>query len=191
VSIAYRVALLIHIAAVLAAISASTMLHYAHRQTRAAGTPQGALRWHRLSARTSVVYPIVLVALLATGGYMVSSTWTWRTGWVNAGLLGLAFLFVNGVRLGKAGRALAGDLVKAASSGTGVEPFAAAMRRADVAGWANTGVALGVVVAMTTKPGLIGALALVALGGLVAAYVGPRPVLASAHAEQVVGGEAA
>lgn len=188
-SFAYRLALLLHIGFVLAAISASTLLHFSQRQARAATAPAEVQRWLRYMLRVSVAFPIVLVGLLATGGYMVTASWTWRAAWVNAGLAGLAFLLVNGVRLGKSGRALLRDLDVARETGGSTAPFADRLRRADGAGWANTGVALGVVVAMTTKPGLAGAFAIVVIGGVLGALAGLRASASAAAPEGALSGE--
>jgi hypothetical protein len=189
-SIAYRIALLIHIASVLAAISTATLVHFAHRQARAATRPAAARRWLQVILRASAAFPIVLLGLLATGGYMVTASWTWRAGWVIAGLAGLAFLLVNGIRLGKGGRALLRDLEAASAAEGGMASFADTLRRDDAAAWANTGVALSVVVAMTTKPGIVGALATVVAGGVIGALIGARSASAVSTApESALSGE--
>ena len=171
--LAYRFALFVHIAAQLAAIAASTLIHFfQHRVATAERAPE-ARRWIALIQRTSIAFPIALLLLVATGGYMVSQAWTWSVGWVDAGLVGVAFLFVNGIRFGKQGRATLDALERAGDVPLG-SAGAARGRPMARATYANTGVATAVVFVMSLKPGMAGSLAALVVGAIAGQMVGAR-----------------
>ncbi|MGH7621904.1 MAG: hypothetical protein ACREMU_06155 [Gemmatimonadaceae bacterium] len=173
-TLAYRVALFLHIAALLGAIAASTLLHFFQHRIAASERAPEARRWTALSMRVSIVFPIALLTLVATGGYMVSQAWTWGAGWVDAWLVGAVLLLANGIRLGKQGRATLGALEQAGDRPLSGPTVAA--KRAAMAAYANTGVATAVVFVMSLKLDLAGSLVTLAIGGLGGAFVGARSV---------------
>ena len=187
--IAYHTALYIHLLALLAAVATSTVVHLAAGRARAATTVAETRQWAALAGRTARNFPIATLVLFASGSFMVSvqSVWSWRAGWVDAGIAGVAWLLLSGAMLGKrgakAGRALArvgaGDLDGARAALR--DPVAAAFS------WVNMGVALGVVYAMAAKPGLVGSLIALAIGaaaGLAVHLRSARRAVAAAPAAQ-------
>lgn len=191
-TLAYRAALFLHIAALLAAIAASTLLHFLQHRIAASERAPEARRWTALCMRVSIVFPIALLTLVATGGYMVSQAWTWGAGWVDAGLVGVVLLLVNGIRLSKQGRATLGVLEQAGD--TPLSGPTAAAKRTAMATYANTGVAMAVVFVMSLKLGLAGSLAALAIGAIGGAFVGARsvhvaPAGSGAPADSALGGE--
>lgn len=173
--VGYRIALVLHFAALLAAISASSIVHFAQGQVHAARRAPEAKRWLALLLRTTVVFPIVLVTLFASGWYMVSTTWSWSAGWVDTGLLTLVLLLVNGILLGRGGAMLMAALNKAGDAEIDRSPELARLRTFGGGAWVNTGMALAVVIVMTFKLGIAGSMAILAAGILAGLAVGARP----------------
>lgn len=163
---AYYVFLYVHLLALVAASATSAVVHLAQARARVAATVPEIRQWLMLAGSSARVFPIATVTLLASGALMVAShgPWSWSAGWVDAGLMAVAFLLVCGAILGmrgkRTGRSLAslspGDVERARTLAR--DPLAGALS------WLNTGVALGVVFAMAAKPGLPGSLAAMLVG---------------------------
>lgn len=171
----YHLALFVHLCALLAAIGASAVNALAMRRIRSAETAGDALTWLRLCKDVARVFPVALLLLLATGAYMVHRLWTWDTGWVDAGLVGVVLLGLLGDRVeGVAGKRLAGRL--AADPARRLEHEPALVR--DPVWWtaalANPALALGIVFVMVMKPSLAGGLATLAIAIAVGALVAVR-----------------
>jgi hypothetical protein len=162
----YTVALYVHLLALLAAVGASTVVHTALLKVRTAPGRDAALQWLGLAHGFARVFPVALAALVASGAWLVHSSWSWDAGFVLAGLAGVVLLFVSGAVIeGGRARKLAGEL---AACPAGV-PVAAAVPLARdallwAASWGNTGIALGVVFAMTAKSSAPAAFAALAIG---------------------------
>lgn len=157
----YGVVLFLHLAALLGAIGTAGIAHFGEAQLRAADSVAAARPWAALVDRVAKVFPLALLVLLASGAYLVQHGWAWGAGWIDAGLIGVALLMVNGAAVvGSRNRALKRAL---AAAGDGpVSPSLLELTRAHVGGiasWANTGLAVGVVFVMTTKPSLASSLA--------------------------------
>jgi hypothetical protein len=71
----YTLVLFVHISALLAAIAASTLGHFAESRMRTAQSIGELRQWGALVARASKVFPLALLMLVATGAYMVSRAW--------------------------------------------------------------------------------------------------------------------
>lgn len=172
----YQIALLLHLLALLAATSASAIVHFAASRRASAPTLAQSMEWARLQGVTSRVFPFAVLTLVATGAYMVSNRWSWDTGWVEAGFAGAVMLLASGAVLGKRGAAAAKRNVERLQRAAGRElpNDGAPDRVAAVLGDANTGFALAIVVVMTLKPGLLGSLAILATGAAIGAFRGSR-----------------
>jgi predicted integral membrane protein DUF2269 len=173
---AYRLVLFLHLAALLAAIGTSGLAHFAEAQLRAAETVAAARPWAALVDRAARVFPPALLALVASGAYLVQRDWAWDSSWVDAGLVGVFLLLVNGaVLVGRRNRALRRALAAAADAPLS-PPLLQLTRRhvGGIASWTNTGLAIGVVFVMTTKPGLVGALATLAVAAALGSVVALR-----------------
>jgi len=102
----------------------------------------------------SRLFPICLVVFVITGGYMMSVIHVslWSSGFLVAGLVGVALLFASGTFLGIKGNALKQILEQAAKQGSEraapklVPPPLVVMLPV-----VNTGIALSVVFDMVTK----------------------------------------
>ncbi len=170
----YGVVLFVHLAALLAAISTAGVAHFAERRLAAAETVAAARSWASLLSRAAPVFPLALLVLLASGGYLVHRGWTWDRGWIEAGLVGVFLLLANGAGvLGRRNLKLKRAL-GTATDGPLTDALLQLTRRhiGAVTSWVNTGLAVGVVFVMTTKPGLGSSLAALvvaaALGAIVA-----------------------
>lgn len=151
----YHVVLFIHIFALLAAIAASTLSHFAVARMQAASTVGEVRGWGSLISKLRLVFPLALLTLVASGVYMVNKAWSWKLGWVTAALIGVVYLFISGGFLGVRTTALLKSLTGDAA--VAVDPTVTRMLRDPLTNslaWANTCLAIGVVYIMATKPGL-------------------------------------
>jgi hypothetical protein len=165
----YTLVLFLHLCSLLGAIGTAALLHFAEARLREANTVAAIRVWARVIEKGAKVFPLALLVLIGTGAYLVDRRWTWSAGWIEAGLAGVVALFVVGAGVvGGRSRALRRELRDAADGA--LPPRLAYVAREHVGGiasWTNTGLALGIVFVMTTKPALPGSLAsLVIAGGL-------------------------
>ena len=174
----YHVALFLHIVTLMVAASATAITKLAVGRRARARTVGEALDWHNVLVTTAKVFPICLASFVLTGSYMVSVIGMrgWSSGFVVAGLLGVAWLLASGTFLGIKGRALTQVLETVAEAGIDrpapklVPPLLVVMLPA-----ANTGVSLGVVFDMVTKPTSIPvALTVVVLGAALTTVIAMR-----------------
>jgi hypothetical protein len=165
----YQVSLYVHLLALVAAASASSVVHLAEARARRAASVGEARQWHALVGRTSRVFPVAVLTLFATGAYMVGveGPWSWGTGWVEAGLAGGAFLLVVGAVLGIRGARAGRTLARLDAADVEGARAASHDRVAAALSWVNTGVALAVVFAMATKPALAASLTALVVGAVV------------------------
>jgi type IV secretory pathway VirB2 component (pilin) len=171
---AYHVALYIHFLALISAACASSLAHFAHARFAKADTPKEAGQWLAFTGKVAKTFPIAIVTLLLTGGYMTSATgaWSWSLGWVQAGATGAVLLFIMGATAGVRGRAVGARLQELAASGYTQADLAACHDPvADTLSWMNTGLALSIVFVMTTKPAGPGAFGEILIGALLGAVV--------------------
>jgi len=171
----YHVVLYVHLLSLFLALGAASVMMACLFQLRAAQTLIDAVPWGTLAGKIAHIFPVAVLGLFATGAYMTTDVWTWRTGWIVVSIVGLAIVAVQGPLLGERN----GKKLKQALMANGPGPLGAdARRRARhpgmwVADLANIGVVLGVVWNMTQKPGTGSAVAAVAIGyavGFIAAW---------------------
>jgi hypothetical protein len=173
---AYGLVLFLHLAALLAAIGTAGVAHFAESRLGAAGTVAAARPWATLVNRVAPVFPLALLVLLASGAYLVHRAWTWEAGWIEGALVGVFLLFVNGAGVvGRRNRMIARAL-RAVPDGplSDALPQLARRQLGGLASWANTGLAIGVVFVMTTKPGLPGSLTALAVSAALGLVAGLR-----------------
>ena len=181
----YRIALFIHLAALVAAAWASSRTHLAETRAHRAANAGEALQWYMIAGKAARIFPVVIVLLLATGGYMMSrGGYTWRDGWVVSGVVAALLLFAVGGVLGARGRAGARALAQSDAAAPPPAPDFVAARLSRL----NTGIALAAMFVMVTKPSLVISLATLALGAIIGA-VSVRATASDASA--TVPGEAA
>ena len=175
---AYHIALFLHIVTLIVAASATAVTKLAVGRRIKARSAREALEWHEVLISTSRLFPVCLAAFLLTGVYMVSAAGgrAWSSGFVVAGFAGVTLLLGSGTYLGLKATALKTVLESIASKA----PDAPAPRLAPPPFVAmlpliNTGVALGVVFDMVTKPSSsLVALTVIAVGISVTAVLAWR-----------------
>jgi hypothetical protein len=154
----YHVALFIHIVTLIVAVYATAVTKVAVGRRGIARTVGDALDWHGILMSTSKLFPVCLAAFTITGAYMLSLARpsVWSSGFVVAGLTGVVFLLASGVFLAVKGKALQQVLEGIAQRGLD-QPAPKLMPPPIVAALPaiNTGVAVGVVFDMVTKPSSI------------------------------------
>ena len=157
----YNLALFVHISALLAAIAASALSHFAESRMRAAQTVGELRQWGALAASVGRVFPLALLTLVASGAYMVSNAWAWNDGWIDVAIGGVVLLFISGEFLSSRGRALGRAL-----GGDPQEPVSAAVTQmvrdplTRSLSYATTTLSIGIVFVMVNKPTLlVGAIA--------------------------------
>lgn len=170
----YHIALFLHLVTLMAAAGATATTKLAVGRRIRARTVGEALDWHNALMSASKVFPVCLAAFTITGFYMLSVTHTaaWSSGFIVAGLVGVALLFASGTFLGIKARALKQVLETMAKDGPDrPAPRFAPPPLVAVLPLVNTGIALSIVFDMAAKPASVAtALAVIAIG--VAASVG-------------------
>jgi len=182
----YRVVVFVHLFTLLVAAGATAIMKLAIGRRTRARTVGEVLDWHNVLMATSKVFPMCLAAFVITGGYMLSVNRinAFSTGFVVAGLVGVAFLLVSGMFLGVKGKALGQMLEGLAKKGADQPaPKLAAPPLLAALPFINTFVAVSVAFDMVTKPTSIPvALSVLAVGIVLGAVVGMRPTAAPAQA---------
>ena len=179
----YHIALFLHIVTLVVAAAATAVTKLAVGRRARARTVGDALDWHTVLISTSKVFPICLAAFVITGGYMLSVTQlhVWSSGFVVAGLVGVALLLTSGIFLATKGKMLTQVLEEMAKRGTDQPapklvppPLVAALPMI------NIGLVLAVVFDMVTKPASVPVAMSVLAIGIVLAVAGtmrrPAPV---------------
>jgi hypothetical protein len=174
----YHITLFVHILTLIVAASATAIVKLAIGRRARARTVGEALDWNSVLNGTAKLFPMCLAAFVITGGYMLSVNKVpiWSTGFIVAGLVGVALLLVSGVFLATKGRAVTQMLEEMATRGADqpaprlVPPPVVA-----VLPTVNTGIALSVAFDMVAKPTSIPiALSVVAIGIVLGVATAPR-----------------
>ena len=181
----YHIALFIHILALVVAAGASAVTKLAATRRARARTVGEMLDWHRTLGGTARLFPACLAAFAITGGYMlqVTGAHAWSSGFVVAGMVGIAMLLVASVVLGIQGaklqRMLEGMVLRGADQPApklAPPPVTAALPAI------NSAIALAVAFDMVTKPASIAvALGVIAIG----VVIGVLPALRGADRVKV------
>jgi hypothetical protein len=172
----YHVVLYIHFISLLIGFGAASVVTVCLFKLRSAQTVADAAPWGMLAGQTERVFPIAILGLFGSGAYMTSKVWTWSTGWIDVAIVVLVLLMVQGA--GIAGRRA--HALKHALQENGPGPLGAAAKRltCDPALWvisfANPGMVLGVMWAMTEKPSTGIAVVAVVVGYAVGAAIALR-----------------
>jgi hypothetical protein len=176
----YHLTLYVHLLALIVAAGATAVMKLAMSRRARARTVGELLDWHNVMLGTSKLFPMVLAVFVLTGSSMLSMTTlhVWSTGFVVAGLVGVAFLLVSGIFLGTKGKAMKGMLEEMVRQ-HGADHPAPKMVPPPVLSalpMINTFVALAVAFDMVTKPTSIPmSLAIVAIGAVLGLVVALKP----------------
>lgn len=173
----YSAALFLHLLFVLIAGAAAALTTFTILRLRRAKTTDEAIAWLRITAKLVPAFPVSVLGLLVTGGYMTHVRWSWSTPWIDAALVALVLIvaFGSGVE-GKRAGMLKKELLAAGLS--------ARARRLlqDPVSWTAKMLTLTLVVAvvylMTVKPAAVGsavAIAVALVAGVLIAVPAWRP----------------
>jgi hypothetical protein len=173
----YPLAKYVHLVALFVAAGVTAVTKLAAGRRVRARTVGEALDWHNLLMSAAKLFPICLLVLAITGGYMLSVLHvSMSSGFIVAGVLAIVWLFASGAFLGIKGGALKGVLEGMAAKGADqpapkLAPPAAVVMLPAI----NTGVALAVALDMVAKPTSIPvALGIVAVGIVLGALTAPK-----------------
>lgn len=194
----YRIALFLHLLALVVAAGASAVTKLAAGRRARARTVGEMLDWHGVIASTSRLFPLCIAVFLVTGSYMlvVARVHAWSAGFVVAGVLGIVVLLINSIFLARQGIALRRMLEGLAAQGAEQPaprltptPFIAALPAV------NSTLAIAIVFVMVAKPASVPvSLAILAAGVVIGAAMaaqGRSPHRATARIERGRSGEMA
>ena len=173
---AYHVVLYVHLLSLLLGFGAASVVVVCLFKLRNAQTVADAAPWGVLAGQTERLFPLAILGLFGSGAYMTSKVWTWSTDWIDVGIVVLVLLGIQGGGIA-ARRAHA---LKHALQENGPGPLGAAAKRLTcdptlwVISFANPGMVLGVIWAMTEKSGTGEAIAAVVIGYAVGAAIAFR-----------------
>lgn len=155
----YPIALYLHFLAVVAAVSAATILQFNASRLRRASTVGQAREAAGTIARVAPVMPIIALALFATGAYLVSLRWGWRHGWISAGVAGLLSMPLVTLILMKPRLKALGQSLGAAKDGPIDDAQSSAINSGVIRGVMtyNHLMALAIMLIMVVKPATLGA----------------------------------
>ncbi|HEV7992373.1 MAG TPA: hypothetical protein VGP25_11155 [Gemmatimonadaceae bacterium] len=185
----YRLTLFVHILAVVVASGVTAVTKIAVGRRIRARTVSEALDWHNVLMSSARLFPICLAVFVLTGGYMMSVTRVspWTTGFILAGLAGVALLLASGTYLGVKGKALKVVLEGIAATGADqpaprVAPPALVMILPTV----NSGIALAVAFLMVMKIASVPiSLGVMVVGIVLGVLAAPRRPAATRAAQPV------
>jgi hypothetical protein len=186
----YRLALFIHILAVIVAAGVTAITKLAAGRRMRARTVGEALEWHSVLMSSARLFPLCLIAFLLTGGYMMSVVRVspLNTGFIFAGLLGVVLLFASGTYLGIKGGALTKVLEGIAAKGADQPaPKLAPPPLVALLPTVNTGLALAVAFDMVMRvQSVLVALGVIVVGIVLGVLAAPRkPAVAMAQGGMV------
>ena len=184
----YHVVLYIHLLALFVGVGAGSVLLVCLFQLRAAQTLADAVPWGAVAGKTERAFPIAILGLFGTGAYMTSDVWTWSTGWIDASIVGLVVIAIQGPLIAeRAGHRLAQTLM---TNGPGpLSDDARKMTRHPglwVVEFTNVALVLGIVWNMTQKPSTATAIMCLLIAYAVGLGVALRFMRAPADASVVV-----
>jgi hypothetical protein len=173
----YPYAKYVHLFALFIAAGVTAVTKLAAGRRIRARTVGEALDWHNTLMSASKLFPICLLILAITGGYMLSVLHvSMSSGFIVAGVVAIVWLFASGTFLGIKGgglkRALEGLAEKGADQPVPkMAPPAAVVLLPTI----NTGVALAVALDMVVKPVSIPiAFGIVAVGVVLGFFAAPK-----------------
>jgi|DewCreStandDraft_5_1066085.scaffolds.fasta_scaffold19011_2 hypothetical protein len=174
----YSAVLFVHIMAAMGLFMSVALTLAGYLGARSSRTLREVRLWLSLASRADHALPVVALAQLASGLWLVHDRWRWGTAWIDVALGWFLATLILGPLLN--GRPLAALARQVAEGHDGPVPEALAAklrsRRLGASLLGLTGSTAGMLWLMVTKPGLAGAVAAVAIGaavGLAAARLLP------------------
>jgi hypothetical protein len=173
----YPVAKYVHLVALFVAAGVTAVTKLATSRRVRARTVGEALEWHTTLLSAAKLFPICVLLLAITGGYMLKVLQvSASSGFVVAGMFAVVWLLGSGAFLGMKGAALKAVLEGMAATGADqpvpkLVPPAAVVLLPTI----NTGIAFAVALDMVVKPTSIPiALGVVAVGAVLGAFAAPK-----------------
>ena len=183
----------VHLFALFVAAGVTAVTKLAAGRRVRARTLGEALEWHSTLMSASKLFPICLLVLAITGGYMMSVLHVnMSAAFVEVGVLGIVWLFATGTYLGIKGGALKGVLegMVAANGADHPAPKLAPPAAVVLLPTINTGVALAVALDMVVKPATLPvAFGIVAVGVVLGVFAAPKPPVVAAQPAVASGGD--
>jgi len=189
----YPIAKYVHLFALFIAAGVTAVTKLAASRRVRARTAGEALEWHNTLLSAAKLFPICLLVLAITGGYMLSVLKvSMSSAFVVAGVLAIVWLFASGTYLGIKGGALKGMLegLVAAQGADHPAPKMAPPAAIVLLPTVNTGVALATALDMVVKPASLPvALGIVAVGVVLGVVAAPKPAVVAAQPAVASGGD--
>jgi len=183
----------VHLFALFVAAGVTAVTKLAAGRRVRARTVGEALEWHSTLMSASKLFPLCLLVLAITGGYMLSVLKvSMSSAFVVAGVFGIVWLFATGTFLGIKGGALKGVLegMVAANGADHPAPKLAPPAAVVLLPTINTGVALAVALDMVVKPATLPvAFGIVAVGVVLGVFAAPKPPVVAAQPAVASGGD--
>jgi uncharacterized membrane protein len=154
---AYRAVLFLHFITVVVLMSAAIVSRVGVSQLRRARRAEQVAAWMRSLGSLRFIFPVGVVLLYLTGGWLVGQAFRWTDGWVIVSALSLLAVHVNGSTASATAFRAIGMAMRGLQDGP-VPAAAHAPLRAErvwYAVHANLGIVLGVIWVMVTKPALL------------------------------------
>lgn len=173
------VVLFVHIAVAVVAFAVAGLLLTALAQMRTADTVAVLRTWQRSAHRVEPWFPILALALLALGGWLIALShreFRWSDGWVLTAVATLVIMEVyGGAVLAPNSKRLHTMIENIPDGPVPGHVYTAVMNPLVWAGtWGETGLAAGILFLMPTKPAGAWSIAIVAVVGLIAVVIGWR-----------------
>ena len=173
------VVLFLHIAVAVFTFAVAGLLLTGLGQMRRAESVAVLRSWERLTHRIEPWFPILVLILIALGGWLIAlsdDAFSWGDGWVLTSVVTLVVMEAyGGIVLAPNGKRLHAMLEGLPDGPVPVEVDAAVRNPLVWAGaWGETGLATGILFLMPTKPAGVWSVVIVVVLGLVSVAIGYR-----------------
>jgi hypothetical protein len=171
------VVLFLHIGVAVAAFAVAAVLLVGLSQMRKAENVSVLRSWARVAHRAEPMFPVLVLILIVLGAWLIhlsGGQFSWSDGWVLTAVVGLVLMEAyGGMVLAPAGKKLH-ETVEAEPDGPITQEIRAMVvnRLVWAGAYGNTGVALGILFTMPTKPAGAWSITIVAVAGIAATAIG-------------------
>ena len=184
------VVLFLHIAVAVFAFAVAGLLLTSLSQMRAAESIAVLRSWHRLAHRVEPWFPVLVLVLIALGGWLIALShreFSWSDGWVLTAVVTLVIMEgYGGAVLAPRSKRLHAIIEGSAAGPVPDDVHAMVMDPLVwVGAWGEMGLATGILFLMPTKPSGAWSVVIVAAIGLVAVGIGWRLSRAPARVRPV------
>jgi len=163
----YGVVVFLHLVALAVLVGAIALVGVSYMRLRAAQSLEEATPWATLADQTTVLFPVAILGLFASGAYLTNDRWSWSTRWIDVSIAALVLVAVQGPLVAGGTTSRLARAVREHAPGPLGEDVRSLARAPAL--WfvvcGNPAIVLAIVWNMTVKPGTAGA-----IGALVAGY---------------------